>query len=111
MNKAIKCWWFHATRWCRPTLKEGYTRLEWHHNHEDHFWDDWEYPESQLSNLIARLQQNSFVVEVTTTPIRKNSFVVEATTTPTHDRVAMCLWLGVVLTITMGTIHIYVLIH
>jgi hypothetical protein len=93
MKDTINRWYLHAARWFRPTLKEGYTRLEWHHNHEYHFWDDWEYPESHLSNLIARLQQNSFVVE--------------ATTTPTYDRVAIGLWLAVVLTITMGTVHIY----
>jgi hypothetical protein len=107
MKDTINREYFHAARWFRPTLKEGYTRLEWHHNHEYHFWDDWECSESVLNDFMANLRKNGFVVEATTTHIRKNSFGVEATTTPTYDRVTIGLWLAVVLTITMGTIHIY----
>jgi hypothetical protein len=57
---------------------------------------------------MARLEQNGFVVEATTTPIRKNGFVVEATTL-TYDRVAIGLWLALVLTVAMGVTHIYIL--
>jgi hypothetical protein len=108
MNDAINGWCFHVTRWFRPTLQEGYTRLKRHNNHEYHFWGGWKCPESELHNLMARLERNGFVVEATTTPIRKNGFVVEATTL-TYDRVAIGLWLALVLTVAMGVTHIYIL--
>jgi hypothetical protein len=65
---AFDRWCFHPTNWnwYRPTLQEGYTRLEWHINHGKPLWEDFNCAESELNDFIARLQQNGYVVETFT---------------------------------------------
>jgi hypothetical protein len=66
MFDAFDRWWSYARdRWYRPALQEGYTRLEWHKN-DDFFWDDFKCEESELSDLITRLEQLGYVAEVST---------------------------------------------
>jgi hypothetical protein len=54
-----------VSRWFRPPIKEGFTRLEWYNQHGDSFWDDFKCHESELNDLATRIQQQGYVVTTT----------------------------------------------
>jgi hypothetical protein len=60
-------------RWFRPSVRDGYTRLEWHDEDEEEYWDDWDCKESVLSNFTAHIQQQGFVLTNPTTMITSTS--------------------------------------
>jgi hypothetical protein len=66
MLDALDNWCFPATRWYRPTLQQGYTRLEFYPIHGQPLWDDFKCEESELNDLIARLQQHGYVADTFT---------------------------------------------
>lgn len=57
-------------RWCRPTLRDNYTRLEWHDRRGREYWADFAGSEACINSLAADLQQDGFVMDniTTTTP-------------------------------------------
>jgi hypothetical protein len=53
-------------RWCRPELRQSYSRLEWHCSCGQQFWGDFKNDEpEELHRLVLELQQHGFVVDTT----------------------------------------------
>lgn len=55
-----------VSRWFRPKIREGYSRLEWRNEYGDGFWEDFKCHESELNDLATRIHQQGYDVNITT---------------------------------------------